>query len=405
MTKKELFNYLLTFLVLALSSISFFSYKQMTFAVMLIFSYILFLKKRKKFDKDFIIFIFILSFIIVSQVIQFSFFSLWTTIGTFTRFILPYFLIKIIGRDFDKYFVNLMYFFSIISFIFYFPALIFPQLITVYFSIANILKIDFANAPIYQNFIIFTAEHFISGFLRNSGFTWEPAAFAGFLNIAILLNTFINKTLINKKNIIFIIAIITTISTAGYITLAFWVIMYSFFFYKKKSKIIIIPIIVFIVSTAYIKLDFLGEKINYQMEIAEGNTTIERNRGRFGSGLVDFYDLLEHPVTGRGRNMQTRYKHLNSLSMIEKHRTNGTFDFMVKYGLLGFIIYFGMMLKTLKKLVKSNNFDKQFAYIGLISILLIGLSETWFQTTFFISLIYYYLLLGNNNANTNYLSK
>lgn len=391
MTKTQITNYSLTYLAIAFSSISFFNFNEMNFAYLLVVLFIFFNKNGLKVDKGFLVFLITLSVIVFAQTVKFSYFPVITTIGTYVRFIVPYYLIKFVGKDFPKYYVNLIYYLTIISFFFYFSSIIYPPLVGILFRFADLVAVDFANAPRYQNFIIYTVEPFHEGVLRNAGFSWEPSSFSGFLNLALMFNSFITGKYINKKNIFFIVGIITTFSTAGYIVLAFFTNSYIVFFNKSKIKFILVPLILFLTIYAYFALDFLGNKIESQLEIAQGYSNVSRNRGRFGSGVVDLIDVVEEPIFGRGRNIQTRYKNLSNLSDIEMHRTNGITDFMIKYGILGFIVYFGMMFKSLNRMVIEYNFDKRFAFIGLITILLIGMSQTWFQHTIFIALIYYYM--------------
>ena len=407
MTKTQIANYSLTYLAIAFSSISFFNFNEMNFAYLLIILFIFFNKNGLKVDKGFLVFLITLSIIVFAQFVKFSYFPVITTIGTYVRFIVPYFLIKLVGKEFPKYYVNLIFYLTIISFFFYFSSIVYPPLVSILFRFADLVAVDFENAPRYQNFIIYTVEPFNEGILRNAGFSWEPSSFSGFLNLALMFNTFRTGKYINKKNLYFILGIITTFSTAGYIVLAFFSISYIIFFYKSKIKFILVPTILFLTIYAYFTLDFLGSKVESQLEIAQGHSNVSRNRGRLGSGVVDLIDVAEEPIFGRGRNIQTRYQDLSNLSAIEMHRTNGTTDFMIKYGILGFIVYFGMMFKSLKRMVIEYDFDRRFAFIGLITILLIGLSQTWFQHTIFVALIYYFMTFRGKGyyEHTNFVSQ
>ncbi len=102
--------------------------------------------------------------------------------------------------------------------------------------------------------------------LRNCGPFWEPGAFQGFLNLAILLETLCNSKR-NKqwylKIIIFSITTITTFSTGGYIAL-FLNLVLIISTEKKINPNTRLSIILLFIAFAifmFFSIDFLGEKI------------------------------------------------------------------------------------------------------------------------------------------------
>ena len=81
----------------------------------------------------------------------------------------------------------------------------------------------------FKNYIFYFAPIGIDGnnavpyssFIRNTGLFWEGGAYQYFLNLALILSLYVKKNLIfSFPNWIFIISILTTFSTTGYIIMA-----------------------------------------------------------------------------------------------------------------------------------------------------------------------------------------
>lgn len=103
--------------------------------------------------------------------------------------------------------------------------------------------------------------------LRNCGPFWEPGAFQGFINLALFINIFYcsnNNKYWLLKNIVFIVTVLTTLSTGGYIVL--FIISALIVLYKTHwlqfTKMIVIFIIVLMAIYLYYSLEFLGDKIS-----------------------------------------------------------------------------------------------------------------------------------------------
>ena len=94
---------------------------------------------------------------------------------------------------------------------------------------------------------------------RNSGFMWEPGAFAFILILAIIIRILkINK--LDKKITIYSFLILTTFSTMGYIVLF---LIYSTFLFDSKNifKALVIFLITILFVSVY-QFDFIFSKIN-----------------------------------------------------------------------------------------------------------------------------------------------
>ncbi|PZX51294.1 hypothetical protein LV84_03803 [Algoriphagus ratkowskyi] len=200
----------------------------------------------------------------------------------------------------------------------------------------------------YSNFIFFTYDklhHF-----RNSGFVWEPGAYGCFLVIALLFHFMNNYFVMDRNAIILIIATITTISTTAYLALGILMVLYYRFNEGIISwKMILLSIVGLIL---FFNLPFLGEKItniyeedikilqNYE-EITNQLAFYEEFGGevklnRFSSIIFLYQNFGYQLIFG----VSNAYINLNSpifgVEISKFNISNGTIDFIAKFGLVGF---------------------------------------------------------------------
>jgi len=390
---QRILGYILTTILVFLQGSVLFSGSRVLLIVFLFVAFGIFIIKNIKFDKFIFIVFFFLIIVSIAQFFKFSFISYTTLIGTLTRFLLPYFFIKIINKNYLKYFVNVLFFFTIISLLLYIPSVLFPAFYNFLLSLSGSSGIR--NLMEENNLIVYTVETDVRlGFLRNSGFFWEPGAFSGFLIVALLCNIVINRRLWNFKNIIFLFTIITTFSTSGYIAMFMVVLFYYMVNLNKRITYFLIPLLCLSAWYSYFQLDFLGERINTEIQMTEKGDV--KYTGRLGSGEKDFQDIKKYPLIGRGRNVNTRFESYDKNDILEFHRTNGVTDFAVKYGMLFWIFYFFNIYKSFRLFCENYNFSSKFALYILLVIFTIGFSQTFFQGTFFISFLYLHVLYKRN---------
>jgi hypothetical protein len=92
--------------------------------------------------------------------------------------------------------------------------------------------------------------------------------------------------------------------------------------------LIILTIIIYL----FTNLDFLGDKIIYQIE------TAEQSQNRFGAALLDIEDWMERPIFGWSRDQTVLFG--NDAFTFTSHRPNGITNLLRNYG----IIYFSVLL-------------------------------------------------------------
>jgi hypothetical protein len=377
-------DYILVFMLIATSGIVFFYMNEEYIALSLIISLVVFINRGmiNKIDNKFI---FILLLFVVWELFQsfyFQSFSLKPVIGTTGRFLFAYMVIKCVNNKFSDIYVNIIYLLSIISLIFYI-FYFFPQINNYLLSNAitkPLFPLENQNYGFTRNYILFSFDGFRD--YRNAGPFWEAGAFSVFLCIAILFNTISTGKLLNRKNILFILTILTTISTAGYLTL-FFIIASVFYLLKpavNKLLVLLPMMIVFIVII--VNLPFLFPKIENNIIIAKNDNT-----SRFGSALSDFELISQNPVLGYGRSTEHKYK-TSTWDIKKMHRNNGVMNFITQWGIILFLFYFINYTSSFKKMCIFFNRNIVFAAVLLISILLLGFSQTLFQYPFFHSLMF-----------------
>lgn len=294
--------------------------------------------------------------IFILQLLYLSYFSYPAAINILSKWFLGLFVIRKLGMRFRTTYLKVMYFVSIVSFIGMFMALVgyYPGIPV---NDSKYLTIFFHN--------IHNTNDFSS---RNSGMFWEPGAFQGYLMMVPLL--FIdNLSLLWRRYkrhcIVLLVALLTTFSTTGYIAFAMIMVYYVTMKLKNKfSRVLIVPVLLLSLFYAYTSLDFLGEKIDKQIERAtSGNVTVDR----LGSAILDWYYIKKNPIIGNGLADVTRYEdHLIYRELIGGF-SNGFTDVVAKFGIVFILLY----LMLIYRILPFKPIDKLF-FCCMIVLLLQG---------------------------------
>ena len=364
---------------------------EMLFASFMVLLVLWFLKEGTdtRLNKLFWIYVIVLTFLQVSQTLVYHFFPLKTFLGEYLRIAFAVTALRILGKDFFDRFVKFVYVFAVISLCFYIPCMLFkplgPWLID---HVAKYMTAPFTRNNLEDvyisryNMIIFNLGQIT--FHRNSGFYWEPGAHGGFLILALFVNLFYRKEKwMSKFNIVFLVTILTTLSTTTYLSLFFVILVYLKGFFIRRPWVSLFLALALLGSAflLYNKLEFLNEKINKQIEKTEYGTPGE---SRFSSILADIRQLNEHPLIGTGRNEEMKYgKNFYNVELKARHRNNGVGVLLGTYGILFFFFFLYLNWRSFFKLLG----DKVNAMMGLALLLIFGFSEDYFFKAFFIALV------------------
>jgi hypothetical protein len=396
-------SYTSLFLFIAISSIPFFIGDEF-----LIFAFILsaitFSIKRCTVDKFIVIYCLIFLTIMMLQVMFFSVLELNVIVGYFFRILYAYMTIKIIGNKIVDYYNNIIYFFSIISLLVFIPTIFFKDEIETLLSQISLIFEPFQlHDPRRSHIVIYTfGENYedVDGdasksWLRNSGPFWEPGGFGVFLIISVLFEVIKTKKLLTKRNIVFIITILTTLSTGSFLVL-FALIVFYILTYPTKERILFLGCFMLLSFFIYKNTYFLVEKVEKQT--AKKQVSLEYTpRNRFVSGQLDVIDFMNNPILGRGRFEATRFDIKESGELQLNHRNNGTTNLLVEFGIFGFFAFFYFMYLSFKGYCEYNKFRPIFAFYATILILIMGFSQMIFIKPFFIGFSFLFLAVTSND--------
>lgn len=404
----KIYAYGLIYLIIGLSSSHLLMQKQyhiIVFGILLsIFAFSKRISEREK--RYYAKIIFIVSMVFFLQAIVFNVVYIYSYFSLIVLFSISFCIQSYLKFEFINYYVSLVYYLSIISLIFYILIAIFPNLTSVFINLVRNIGIDPFNN---SNMLIFNFRRIDIVFAgvrvyRNCGFTYEPGMFACILIPALCFNTIIMKQFVNFKNIIFIVALLTTFSTAAYLSMCAYFFLYTIFFKKRfLLKRLTFCIIIFMVcATSFWRLEIIGNKIESQYKLAIGNDS-QRHLGRIGSGKVDLEETFKHPIIGKGRNVETRFEGMD-IDVNDgraRHRVNGVFDLLVAMGIPFFLYYMYLLSISIKNICKIHNGSKNSWLIFVIPFLIMASSQTILFRPLFVSFIFLFLYKGNQIKNLN----
>lgn len=357
-----------------------------------------FIKSKHKINKHLIFILVPFVIIEIFQFLHFGGFNFRTFLGTYIRLFFAYSVVLIVQKNIFKIFTTIIFFFSIVSLVFYIFTFI-PGISEFYIEkLGNIIPNIFVEEGFYKgskNLILFNFHENALKSFRNSGPFWEPGAFAVFLLIALVFNHINDKRILSKVNSILILTILTTLSTTGFICL------FIFFFYINYNllKTNVLFIVFFILSIFTIvllfeRIPFLKDKIEKDIEYSNETTT-----SRFGSALADYNLFKSSPLFGYGRAGAKNDFKDDKFFEVEDHRNNGVFNLLVTYGIFITTIYLYQILKTFKeigKLYKLPNYYFIFSFVILISL---AFSQGILMRPFFYSFLFLPMLFDKTLTN------
>lgn len=307
-------------------------------------------------------------------------------------YVFPYIVLHLVGDKFLNIFVKVVYLLAI-------PALVIHLLIWFVPGVEEFLL--HSIAPIFdrdsgyefyaykRNILLYTINTDIgmAGIPRNSGPYWEPGAYSGLLLLALMVNVVISGKLKSRKNLLFIISIVSTLSTGG--LLAMLIFLLAYYAVEAKSLYAIIGGGMLIIGSwyAYNNVSFINEKFLKQIDSTEDYSDGgDARTTRAVSFFKDFERALDSPLVGFGRSQKAKYNLKDNKAVA--HRNNGVGYMLVTWGLPFTFFYFFMYYKGLSTFAFLNGRSKHMGTVILITILTLGFSQVWFSKPLFILLIF-----------------
>lgn len=205
---------------------------------------------------------------------------------------------------------------------------------------------------------------------RNSGIFWEPGAFQGYLNLAILFLV-TTKDRFNKINVVkllvLIIAVLTTMSTSGYFALLLSLVVWYLKkidnkFHKKHLLLFVVVLIVIgvVMSLPVVQDKFDIENISYSARL---NDNV--------SGVMAVFD---EPLFGLGFNSERYYEVLEGYGIIAN--SSGLLMVFQEFGIMVGLFWVVYTFKNLNKITQQ----KGWALIVLVAFFLLEMSTEPFFT-------------------------
>lgn len=238
-----------------------------------------FLFQKQIIDKKFYTYILLWTCLFLFQGYYIDAYEFSSAIHVIMKMTIGLLTLLVVNYKFTKYYSNIIYFFSIVSLISFVYNHIFGVL--PYINLGAGMD---GGAGFRVSSIIYTQLYNLnnSGLtFRNCGPFWEPGAFQGFVNLAILLELLSG----NDRNkqwhfrfAVFVITVITTYSTGGYVVLALNLIYYIITNQRLTWNVKVL--LLFITSTIavflFFNIDFLHNKIS-------------GDNGRLGTSASDLF--------------------------------------------------------------------------------------------------------------------
>jgi hypothetical protein len=299
-------------------------------------------------------------------------------------------VIILLNKSFFIYLEKIIVVLALISLPFYTIQLINYEFLKSFVGLVenNLSFLDY-RSDWYVNNLFFTLND--NALFRNSGFTWEPKGFANLLAIAALLNLIIHKFKFNKSLFIIFIALLTTLSTAGFVI---FFIFIPLFIYQQRNRLNILKLFfIVIVALPIFSLEFMSDKIINEAYSRDNNlkyivakTDQETvSLGRFGSMALAFLDFPANPITGIGMQDIERTQGLHTRLVW----VNGLADFLSRFGLLGITFLLYTYLLSIKLILKNFGISKGHYTVMLIFLSIFFASAVIIQPLFFAFQFYF----------------
>lgn len=360
-------KYFLTFLSIGQCGIGFLALKEVYIFSAILLLFLSFLKPGSFSFLKVLPWVLANLLIYIFQVIAFDAFDVnLVQLGYFfVRLLIPVMYLVIVGKEYYKYYIKILYVYTLISFIFWLIEIIVPSLSlllrnwAIYFSkLTGSYVVDYKNISFFllYTFTYASPYHLLP---RNAGPFWEPGAFAVYLSVALVFIFLSTKSIKNKYVLVFSLAILTTQSTAGYLSLfIFWI--WAILSSNTNYKFFILMIVLVSAFFVYNSAPFMKLKLTeaYEQEMSQPLTGF--TSGRLYSARKSINAIGQHPFIGRGISRRTAYDEYS-----EFYGSYGIIDIPARFGLIMGSIYFILFLNSLRIYASlSNNKNKWLYALG-----------------------------------------
>jgi len=295
-------------------------------------------------------------------------------------------------RDFIHYYSNIVYTISILSLVVFVGVSIYPSIINIFPTINNYAGSVFAN--LFVSNVIINSNNI----LRNFCIFREPGVFIIYLLLGLIIELYYNGIIDYKRVFVYIVTIVTTFSTTGYILLAFLLLIFIVKNIRKRivfwSTIGLLCLTIFLIPIEYSVVFAKFDTHNYAYLSAQS---------RISSVVIPFMIFVEHWYGIGLSNFVINYLEYSKIIFgrvisPEGDSTNTILNTFAIYGVFyGSILFYGLF-----KFAKSLCSQKIMAIpIFLILLLISSAEELRFSLLFNIIIMYGFLYVETSNISKN----
>lgn len=308
----------------------------------------------------------------------------------------------LIQDDFYVLYTKVMKVICYISLLIWLLLLLIPNLHPILTSVGNLFPqmlphewIENTSNPgvsLYVYYLPDATETSYTNFIRNNGPFFEPGLFASYITIALAFNVIRLKQLLHKDNYILILTLLSTCSSAGYISLILIVLLSISFKKTLRTKLLYLALLV-IILPPIMELDFMSDKIMGNMEGYGYSAS-----SRFGAIIYHYEKIIESPLLGyAGGNMpMTRLDRYLGGTLENRLSPNGLSYCFVFWGIPLALLFYVMLYKGVDY-VTSNNLKLWQKILMYVIILSTAFSQT-ITTESILLLIASFPILKLNNT-------
>lgn len=288
-------------------------------------------------------------------------------------------------KDFPNMYVRLMYILAIISLVFFIPQVVLGDVLRSY---VEVVAIPYSPGTLHIGLHNFNPEDFV---YRNSGFFWEPGAYAGYLMLALIFSVGreikSGKRLgLDKTSLVLLAALLTTQSTTGYAAMTIFAIAFVYFRYglRHVGRMLLVSVVLLSIAYgAFTNLPFLSEKIEGQFEKAV-NLEARSEMGRFGNALYDLESIKQRPLFGWSPYMETRSIVDTAVSDWVAGQGNGLTALIVRFGFAGLLFYVLLAYRTFFNLYGHVGYS----VTSVVVVLMLLMGEQFLNFPLFMTLMF-----------------
>lgn len=292
---------------------------------------------------------------------QFHVWNLNTFLGFYCRIFLAFSAAAILGYRLFGAFESLTYRLTLLSLPLFTVGLILPDLFSLVHKMLSVapdlFQVDagwWGRGP-KDSLLIY--NFWLDRMDQNHGYMWEPTAFASVLLPAIFIRLAFNRFRIDRRLIVLLLGLISTLSTTGFIAASLFLSLFYLFNATRNRRIIALTIVL-LLGPVIMAQDFMLQKVVDEIERGDeqkvrsgGSSGLEGfGNSRLSSLIWDMRDFVNHPISGIGFFSENRYSGEQKGGSV-----NAISDTLVRFGLINSILFLLMYAVTFRRFSRMQN--------------------------------------------------